>query len=156
MYGLEVGINPTWRGVWAGNTAPGAWVTDPRPYLKALAQQTTPTAQPPGTKTGPGTPAAPVQPTSTPGSTIQETPGCTKPTNPLDVGGGISYAFCQARNTLASFGEHIAVFIIALLLIIAGIYLIGHKQINQFVVGTAKGAGKTAGKAGEVAGEAAV
>ena len=53
MYGLEVGINPTWRGVWAGNTVPGPWITNPRPYLKALAQQTTtPTpTQPPGTQT---------------------------------------------------------------------------------------------------------
>ena len=117
MYGLEVGINPGWGGIWAGNTAPGPWITDPRPYLKALAQQG-------GSTT----------------TTTYTPPTCTPPSNPLDVGGGISYAWCQASQTLVSFGEHIAVFLIGLLLIGAGIYLLAHKQINAAVGKAAKGA----------------
>lgn len=37
-------------------------------------------------------------------------------------------------------GEHIAVFLIGLLLIGAGIYLLTHKQINAAIVQTAKDA----------------
>lgn len=129
MYGLEVGINPGWRGVWAGSTATGPWVTDPRPYLKALAQQG-------GMSTTPSV-------TTTPNSTTSSTPGstpaaaskqCTPPSSAVDVGGAFGWLGCQA----VSWGEHIAVFLIGLLLIGAGIYLLAHKQINAAVGKAAK------------------
>lgn len=137
MYGLEVGINPTWRGVWAGNTAPGPWITDPRPYLKALAQQG---STPPGT----GRASTPGSPGSiTPGTTITETAACTPPSSWLNASDVTGYLHCQAVN----FGEHIAVFLIGLLLIIGGVYLIGHKQIDT----AAAKIGKSAAKGAEVA-----
>ena len=139
---LEVGINPGWGGIWAGNTAPGPWITDPRPYLKALAVQ--------GDGTGvPGTTGsnAPGQTgTSAPGS-APDANGCTPPSNALDVGGAISYAICNVQATAVNWGEHIAVFLIGLLLIGVGIYILGHNQINAAVGGAVK---KTA-KAGEEA-----
>jgi hypothetical protein len=144
MYGLEVGINPKWGGVWAGSTAPGPWVTDPRPYLKALASA-------PG---GPVTPISqgksPIGPSGIP--FFQATPktasqNCTPPSNPLDVGGGLSYTWCQVNNTLVSFGEHIAIFVLGLALIGIGVYLLAHKQINAAVGGVVK----TSAKAGEAA-----
>ena len=38
---VEVGINPGWSGVW-GNASdrPVKWITDPSPYLQAMATQT--------------------------------------------------------------------------------------------------------------------
>jgi len=35
---VEVGFNPGWSGVWGdASSRPGPWITDPRPYLSALA-----------------------------------------------------------------------------------------------------------------------
>ena len=135
MYGLEVGINPGWGGVWAGNTAPGPWVTDPRPYLKALAQQS-------GTSTTPSVTTTPKSATANNSTPVSQSK-CTPPSNALDVGGAFGWLGCQA----VSWGEHIAVFLIGLLLIIGGVYLIGHKQIDA-AVGKI---GKSAAKGAEVA-----
>lgn len=151
MYGLEVGINPTWRGVWAGNTAPGPWVTDPRPYLKALAQQTTtPTTTPTTTQTPQQQAASQVNQAlgtsilSTAPSVGKNAPTCTPPSNALDVAGAFSYLWCNMNNAFVSFGEHIAVFLIGLLLIIGGVYLLAHKQINAAVGNAAKAGEKGA------------
>ena len=36
---VEVGINPTWGGIWGTNNNPALWQSDPRSSLVALAQQ---------------------------------------------------------------------------------------------------------------------
>lgn len=76
---------------------------------------------------------------------------CTAPSGPLDVGGAISYAICTSQSVFVSFGEHIAVFILALVLIGGGIYLLAHKQINAAVATTAKAGARAVKDTGEAA-----
>ncbi len=60
-------------------------------------------------------------------STPAASTGCQPPSSALDIGGAFQYLACES----VSFGEHIAVFVVALLLIIIGFYLLDQKAVDS-------------------------
>jgi Peptidase family M23 len=97
---IEMGFNAAWGGVW-GTNHPGPWVKDPRPWLNAILS---------------GNGAAPSGSPST-GGTATGSP------NPLTDPIGAFWA--AAAPTLKQWGEYIAIFVIAVVLLVIGFLLLG-------------------------------
>lgn len=108
---IEMGFNAAWGGVW-GKNHPGPWVKDPRPWLTAILN-------------GSGAGTTPV--TTAPAATF----------NPLDP---INSGFAMIQPTLKQWGEYVAIFLIALVLIIVGFVLLNRDAVTS----AAKLAGKAA------------
>ena len=108
---VELGFNSDWGGPW-GSNHPAPWVTDPRPLLKALILQH------PNAATDSGTP---------PPSSNAHCPDYVS-NAPL-----IGLPLCAIYEALVSFGEHIAVFILALLLMLIGLQLLRDKPVSDLV-----------------------
>jgi Peptidase family M23 len=98
---IEMGFNAAWGGVW-GTNHPGPWVKDPRPWLNAILS---------------GNGAAPTGSGATGG-----TPSTGSP-NPLTDPIGAFWA--AAAPTFKQWGEYIAIFLIAIVLLVIGFILLG-------------------------------
>lgn len=98
---IEMGFNAAWGGVW-GSNHPGPWIADPRPWLNAILDN------------------ASVPPT---GSSSSNASGATGGPNP--VVDPIGAFWFTAMPTLKTWGEYIAIFLIAVVLIIIGFVLLG-------------------------------
>ncbi len=66
--------------------------------------------------------------------------GCTAPSSIADVGGTIGFAICMMHDQFVSFGEHIAIFVLGLVLIIVGLLLIGFKPVENAATKVGKAA----------------
>ena len=102
---IEMGFNAKWGQPW-GLNHPGPWIADPRPWLNAILQNAS--APPPGASSS-----------SAGGG------------NPLDLGAFWSNTL---GPTLLQWAEHIAVFIISIILIIIGFVLLGGQQTTRKAV----------------------
>lgn len=92
---IEMGFNAAWGGVWGANH-PGPWIKDPRPWIKATLNS------------NPSTPSGDTSSTST-------------FDNPLS---GLTDPLSGALTTIKHWGEYIAVFALALILLIMGFVLL--------------------------------
>lgn len=106
---VEMGFNANWGGVW-GINHPGPWATDPRPMLATLAQ-------------GAGNYQGPV---GTDGTTSSG--GAAQPCGPLDITCMLSGLWASLQGPLVSWGEHVAIFVLAAVLIVLGFFLLAEKQ----------------------------
>lgn len=114
---VELGFNAGWCCAWGNpNAHPDKWYTDPRPLLKALINQhPNPTVLAPN-----GTPVA----TNT---GLNANAIASGSCNPWDL----ACLFGQVHDQLVSFAEHIAIFVLALVLIAIGFFLLAEKQAMQ-------------------------
>ena len=108
---VEIGFNSLWGHPW-GTNPPGPWVKDPRPWIKALMG-------------GPGS-----APTNTPGG------GSTPGTPPGGCGVDplcylTSWWTATAAPTLKVWGEYVAIFLIAVTLIIVGFFLLNQQAVTS-------------------------
>lgn len=104
---IEMGFNAAWGGVW-GSNHPGPWVRDPRPWLQAILN---------------GSGSAP--PTSATTTTAAQAPGAN-PLDPMSI--FTAWWTSAAAPRLVIWGEYIAVFLLAVVLIIIGFVLLGGQQ----------------------------
>ena len=112
---VELGFNSGWGGPW-GSNHPDKWYTDPRPLLKALINQhPNPTVVNPN-----GTPVAA-------NTGLNANAVASGSCNPWDFG----CLFGQVHDQLVSFAEHIAIFVLALVLIAIGFFLLAETQAMQ-------------------------
>lgn len=94
---IEMGFNAQWGQPW-GTNHPGPWVADPRPWLNAILNN------------------ASVPPA---GSSSSSTGGPNPLTDPIGA------FWASVSPMLIQWGEYIAIFLIALILIVIGFVLIG-------------------------------
>ncbi len=126
----EVGINPAgWFGVWGPSPHPGPWIQKPEGYLNAAAGIPGASGSLPGTQPWQGEPI--------PGS-------CTAPTSALDVAGIINFGMCmwwqQAGSAISGWGIKIGLFMVALILVVFGGYILFQRQIDTGAKTAVKGA----------------
>lgn len=108
---IEMGFNAAWGGVW-GSNHPGPWISDPRPWLNAILDN------------------ASVPPAGGSSSSTNSTTGGGP--NPLTDPIGAFWA--SAMPTLKQWGEYIAIFLIAIILIVIGFVLLGGGNAVKAVV----------------------
>lgn len=100
---IEMGFNAMWGGVW-GTNHPGPWVKDPRPWLNAILDNAD--APPPGATTG---------------------------ATPNPITDPIGSLWATAAPTVMQWGEYIAIFVIAIILIVIGFFLLGGGDVVKAV-----------------------
>lgn len=123
QYGeTEMGFNADWGGIWGVNH-PGAWQVDPRPMLGAMLGQGAP-ATLGGQPTITGNPSAYSYATGSDVTTNASSSSQGPNPEQWFITGGL--------------------FLIALVLVLGGLYMLFHKQINGLVGGTTKTAAKVA------------
>lgn len=106
----ELGFNSRWGGVW-GTNHPGPWVADPRPWLNAILSGSG--GAPPATGTAPTSASAPG------GLSL----------DPMTI--LVNFWTATAAPRLKVWGEYIAIFLIAVVLIIVGFFLLNGQAATQ-------------------------
>ena len=109
---VELGFNSGWGGPW-GSNHPDKWYTDPRPLLKALVLQH-PNAAAGGQDAG----------------ASSSTANCPDYVSNAPL---IGLPLCAIYEALVNFGEHIAVFLLALVLLLVGIQLLRGQSVSNLV-----------------------
>ena len=110
---IELGFNSLWGGVW-GTNHPGPWVADPRPWLRAILSGSGAPPANSGASTG--------APSATPANCGVD-PLCYL----------TSWWTATAAPTLVHWGEYIAIFLIAVVLIIIGFVLLNERAATNAV-----------------------
>jgi hypothetical protein len=128
---VETGLNPPWAGIWGPAKHPSAWV-DPESYLKKLIGQSGQTSSmgtaDPCRKFGPPGSDPYIHCTGQVASGNPATGGPGGPPGscaPLDFGCWLNQLWPQIQTQFVSWGEHIAIFVLALAMIALGALMIG-------------------------------
>lgn len=98
---IEMGFNAQWGQPW-GTNHPGPWIADPRPWLNAILNNAS--APPTGSSSS---------------SSSSATGGPNPVTDPIGA------FWSSAAPTIKQWGEYIAIFLIAIILIVVGFVLLG-------------------------------
>jgi hypothetical protein len=110
---IEMGFNSQWGGIWGGNykdpsSHPGPWVRDPRPWIKAVLD---------------GNGAAPSNSVSTPNGDCGVDPVCIL----------TQWWATSLGPTFKLWGEYIAIFLLAVSLMLVGFFLLSGQSAMQAI-----------------------
>jgi len=147
---VEVGLNPPWYGIWGPQPHPSKWV-DPESYLKKLVAQSGQSSNvsvagfgtsDPCLACGPVGSAAYTQCHAALAAKVGSVPACAQAG--IAANSPVSRPAVQDALTnwlnqnVVSYGEHIAIFLLAVLLIIIGLVLIGFAPAEKLATQAGK------------------
>lgn len=146
---VETGLNPPWYGIWGPQPHPSAWV-DPESYLKKLVGQSgqsstmgIPGSGDPCLGCGDKGSAAYMTCHAALAAKVGSVPDCAKAgiaQNQSQLQSALDPLTNWLSSNIVSYAEHIAIFLIAIVLIILGFILIGFAPAEKLAGNVAKGA----------------